>query len=330
MNNNQAQSNNATETETSKSKGFKMYKHKNGNTEITFNLPIKFFTGLKVNEAEARGQVRNEIWLALANLAEEIVSRSHQLLMQDYNNPSAVQTHAESLGLFGSYIRGYSSLLDELELYENHKTKEFSEQFKDFAETAPLDLSKMCKSFLGTNDTPDISEKQAVEPENLKEHTLGIVTDKISHVLESEKASDEVKSLIQDIIHELSNESEVYITHPKIIKTALPIIAEETNNGYFRGSLHSLQNILRNLSPELEEELAQYEKRFESKPTDIVNDLNDLAAQISELMKNPLLPDKLYNLIADEMNDMGSKVDLFAPENVLHNLELLRDSQGAK
>ena len=51
--------------------------------------------------------------------------------------------------------------------------------------------------------------------------------------------------------------------------------------------------------------------------------LRDLASKISEIMNNPLLPEKLYNVITDEIADIGAPVDIHSPENVLHNLEIL-------
>src|SRR5687768_4336162 len=95
MNNNQIHENNATETKTSKPKSFEMYKNEDGKTEITFNLPMKFYTGLDVTEAQARGQIRNDIWLALGVLAENIIATGNDLLMNDYDNRLAVMAHGE-------------------------------------------------------------------------------------------------------------------------------------------------------------------------------------------------------------------------------------------
>jgi len=51
--------------------------------------------------------------------------------------------------------------------------------------------------------------------------------------------------------------------------------------------------------------------------------LQTVADQLSDLMKNPLLPEKLYNVIANEINDIPDVPDIHTPEIVLHNLEIL-------
>jgi hypothetical protein len=202
-------------------------------------------------------------------------------------------------------------------------------------EENPLDLSKMCKDFLKTNDTPKVSENEATEAatvqKNVSEsqdsqhnHFLGIIADKLSHVLDSRKAPDEIKHSIQDILLEVGSDVFVYIFHPKLIKHALPLLENAADKKYFRGILTSLQLILDNVSDELKDELTQYEKRYESKPTAVVDDLNKLAAQISEIMNNPLLPERLYNVIGDEIAE-STKAEIHTPDNVLHNLKILRD-----
>ncbi len=59
---------------------------------------------------------------------------------------------------------------------------------------------------------------------------------------------------------------------------------------------------------------ANMSKYSESLP----NELETLAAQISEIMNNPVLPKHLYNVISDEIE---------TPENVLTNLKRLQDAE---
>lgn len=56
--------------------------------------------------------------------------------------------------------------------------------------------------------------------------------------------------------------------------------------------------------------------------------LESLAAQISKILKNPLLPERLYNVLTDELAVV--EIDTDSPENILLNLRLQTKAQKTR
>jgi hypothetical protein len=54
--------------------------------------------------------------------------------------------------------------------------------------------------------------------------------------------------------------------------------------------------------------------------------LNSLASRLSEVMKNPNLPTRIYNLLSDEFAEVRDTSD--SPENILINLKSLRQAES--
>ena len=75
----------------------------------------------------------------------------------------------------------------------------------------------------------------------------------------------------------------------------------------------------REWSDKLEVIPSDFEKQEAPEQSDENKQLNKLAAQISEVLKNPLLPTNLYNIISDELNETSDQAD--SPEWILANLK---------
>ncbi len=73
----------------------------------------------------------------------------------------------------------------------------------------------------------------------------------------------------------------------------------------------------------MEDELRQFEKRFDGAPEkEQVLDLSESSEesqQLSEILKNPLLPANLYNVISDKLIENSYGTD--SPELILSNLK---------
>ncbi len=100
--------------------------------------------------------------------------------------------------------------------------------------------------------------------QTLAEHTLQIMANKISHILKSDKVSDDTKDAFQSIILEASTESNLSVNNPELVKTSLPLIfnALPSEGEGFRSALRSLLDS--DMVSEIDGELTQYEKRFDS------------------------------------------------------------------
>ena len=162
----------------------------------------------------------------------------------------------------------------------------------------------------------------------LAQHQLQIMANKISHILASDKISDEVKEAFTSILFEAGSESGIGGTaHPELVKTALPLIINTLDFNYGRGFVTSLCSLLDSwLVQPIENELRQYEKRFDGKTQDELKVLDlskssveDLAVTLSGLMHNPNLPKPIKDCLENNLN--VSHTDFYTPENILGNLK---------
>ncbi len=184
-----------------------------------------------------------------------------------------------------------------------------------------------------SSEQPNISNAPAVEqPEakTLAEHHLQIMANKISHILQSDKVSDDAKEAFYSVIVDASNEANVGTSDSQLIKISLPLIINSLDIDYGRGIVHTLGSLLDCdfVSP-IEDELRQYEKRFDSSEDEPqVLDLSDssvedLAKKLSDILHNPNLPKTIYDCLADTLN--VSHIDFYSPENILGNLKELKN-----
>ena len=113
-------------------------------------------------------------------------------------------------------------------------------------------------------------ERQTEQPKakTLEEHTLQVVANELSHTLASDKAP-EAKEALQSILCEMSNESNIGIDHPELIKYSFPLLIDSLEFGHGKGFMDSLRAILdSSLVHSIEDELRQYEKRFDGRDSE--------------------------------------------------------------
>jgi hypothetical protein len=123
------------------------------------------------------------------------------------------------------------------------------------------------------NDAPaPEAQTQTEQPKakTLAKHHLQIMANKISHILRSDKVSGDVKEALQSILCEMSNESNIGIDEPELIKTSFPLLVNSLEVGHGKGFVHSLRALLdSSLVDSVEDELRQYEKRFDGRDSEL-------------------------------------------------------------
>jgi hypothetical protein len=118
------------------------------------------------------------------------------------------------------------------------------------------------------------AQTQSEQPKakTLAEHHLQIMANKISHIMRSNKVSDDAKDAFHSIIVDASNEARtnVGVSNPEVIKIAFPLLIESLECDYGRGVVHSLTSLLdSSLVHSIEDELRQYEKRFDGRDSEL-------------------------------------------------------------
>ena len=188
----------------------------------------------------------------------------------------------------------------------------------------------------GASDEPEVeTTTEQPEAETLADHHLQIMANKISHILKSDKVSADAKDAFHSIIVDASNETKVNvgISNPEIIKISLPLLIKSLDFNYGRGIVQSLHSLLdSSLVYEIEDELQQYEKRFDGRTEEELRILDlsnstveDLARTLSGIMHNPNLPKPIKDCLEDNLN--SNHIDFYSPENILGNL---KESLGAE
>ncbi len=124
-----------------------------------------------------------------------------------------------------------------------------------------------------SSDAPE-AQTQSEQPKakTLAEHHLQIMANKISHIMRSNKVSDDAKDAFHSIIVDASNEARtnVGVSNPEVIKIAFPLLIESLEFDYGRGVVHSLSSLLdSSLVHSIEDELRQYEKRFDGRDSEL-------------------------------------------------------------
>jgi hypothetical protein len=142
--------------------------------------------------------------------------------------------------------------------------------------------------------------------------------EQISHQVEmalaSENVSDDVKECLKTIICEASIESsislnEIFENDYSRVRATLPKIIENLGDGYGRGVLDSIYAIIQHNTD-------AFQKFFDDK---LDQDVEHLADLLSQVMKHPKIPTKLYNLLGDELTEVSADTD--SPEWILANLK---------
>ncbi len=166
------------------------------------------------------------------------------------------------------------------------------------------------------------------------------MANKISHILRSDKVSDDARAAFSNIIFNAANESNIGVDEPELIKISLPLIVNSLEFEYGRGVVSSLSAILdSSLVDSVEDELRQYEKRFDGRDSEFdgspsepdaldVSDssIEDLAQKLSDIMHNPNLPEVIQDCLEDYLN--VNHIDFYSPENILGNLKQLSNEKS--
>ena len=151
--------------------------------------------------------------------------------------------------------------------------------------------------------------KTAKTVERNQRRTLEQISHQVEMAFASENVSDDVKECLKTIIIDASIQADMCLNDFSLVRAALPNIIEKLGDDYGRGFLHAIHAIV------------QYNTDAFQKFYDdgLDQDDEDLANLLSEAMKHPKMPAKLYNVMADELVEIG--VDTDTPEWILGSLK---------
>ena len=139
--------------------------------------------------------------------------------------------------------------------------------------------------------------------------TLEQISQQVEMAFASENVSDDVKECLKTIIIEASIEADMCLNDFSLVRSALPNIIEKLSFEYGRGVLHSIHAIIQFNTD-------AFQKFYEDK---LDQDTEDLANLLSQVMKHPKIPQKLYNVMTDEL--VENDVDTDSPEWILGSLK---------
>ncbi len=141
----------------------------------------------------------------------------------------------------------------------------------------------------------------------------------VEMALNSPDTKEEVKDCLKTIIGEISNNADMRLMDFSLVRAALPNIIDNLGDDYATGFMHSISSII-----EYETSAFRkfYEKRMDEQPeaADVPEGMVTLATQLSEAMRNPLMPTALYNAMSHELTDIPVETD--SPEWILGNLKM--------
>lgn len=141
--------------------------------------------------------------------------------------------------------------------------------------------------------------------------TLEQISQQVEMAFASENVSDDVKECLKTIIIEAATEATVLIDFNNDIALSqnLPAIIENLGDDYGRGFLHAIHAIIQHNTDAFQK---FYDDRLDQ-------DVEDLANLLSQVMKHPKMPTKLYNVMTDEL--VENTLDTDSPEWILGNLK---------
>jgi DNA-binding transcriptional MerR regulator len=161
-----------------------------------------------------------------------------------------------------------SSIAEDLLHYIFTHTDLHNQNYRKWLADNFVDLEEMSDA----SESPEAqTQAEQAKAKTLAEHHLQIMANKISHILRSDKVSDDAKDAFHSIIVDASNEAgtNVGVSNPEVIKIAFPLLIESLECGYGRGVVHSLASLLdSSLVHSVEDELRQYEKRFDGRDSE--------------------------------------------------------------
>lgn len=156
-------------------------------------------------------------------------------------------------------------------------------------------------------------------------------TKRLFMVLDHEEVSEETKNLLESIITEAANTAGLGITSPEIINLTYPLVMENLNKWYAEGIQTGLGTVMDKIPEEVLVEI-NYKielERVKAKKRSLENEpINTLAEHLSAILESPLLPERLYNAILDEISEIYSdSVSLHSIENIETNLKSLIEKE---
>jgi hypothetical protein len=283
-----------------------------------------------------------------------------EIRMVEYHIPLRIYLSGErSLEEYQNIIlenlRKDSSIIFELFKYLSHAAENKDFRFADFCKTINS-LSGIGKGLQEAVEAVQLDYKRKIEvdekPSNevstlskdesknaqikneasharnsLIEQDCKILANKIEHVLASDKVSNDIKRAVIGVLYAALFEArEGFYDNPAIVRDSFPVIMRSLNVSYQKVYIHSIEHIFYESLPEsVNNELQQYEKRFEDKnktpDTELEQqDLYTLAELLSKVMKHPKMPVQWYKLISDKLAEVF--VDKNSPDNILTNLKV--------
>ncbi len=144
--------------------------------------------------------------------------------------------------------------------------------------------------------------------------TLEQISQQVEMALMSDKTADAVKDCFQTILYEAANEAnislnEIFDNDFSRVRATLPKVIEKLGDDYGRGFLHAIHAIIQHDTDAFQK---FYDERLDK-------DTEDLANLLSQVMKHPKMPTKLYNVMTDEL--VENTLDTDSPEWILGNLK---------
>ncbi len=149
-----------------------------------------------------------------------------------------------------------------------------------------------------------------------EKQTLADISRQIEMALTSDKTPEPVKACIKTIIIEASDEAGLPLADFSLVRAAFPNIIENLNKDYGRGIYHSIHAILQYNTDAFQK---FYDDRLDQ-------DAEDLARLLSQVMKHPKIPTRLYNAMTDELVETDADTD--SPEWILANLEMQLEKEN--
>jgi hypothetical protein len=189
----------------------------------------------------------------------------------------------------------------------------FAGTINNLTQSEMVGLTKKGRIKMKTNAT-----KRAKVVERNQSRTLEQISRQVEMAFASKKVSDDVKECLKTIIWEASNEAnlplgEIFDNDFSRVRATLPKIIENLGEGYGHGFLHAVHAIIQFNTD-------AFHKFYEDK---LDEDTEDLANLLSKVMKHPKLPNRLYNVMTDEL--IENDFDTDSPEWILGNLKKRSD-----
>jgi hypothetical protein len=153
--------------------------------------------------------------------------------------------------------------------------------------------------------------------------TLEQISQQVEMALISDKTADAVKDCLKTIIYEAANEAnislnEIFDNDFSRVRTTLPKVIEKLGEDYGRGFLHAIHAIVQH-------DTDAFRKFYDDR---LDQDTEDLANLLSQVMKHPKMPTRLFNAMADELSALPK--DWRTPETILTNLQELQEQEATQ